>query len=260
MHKFDIYKIDSMKRFLLYSLGLGLLAAISSCGGDDPLPAAVPSFEATTEFDVFEIAQPIQFINNSTNAANYRWNFGDGGTSTEVNPKYSYEEHGDYVVTLTAFTEDEQSDSVSINLDVGQRELIALGVLAIDFNNRDALGNIEGPWDTGSGPDIVMIFGPEDDASFESTIITPVVADVAEPFVPFAFTLNDPLPLTDDVWTLALIDDDTEIEAGALDLMIQTSNFNPIINSITFIDADTGEGRISITGSGFDLFLDFDIN
>jgi PKD repeat protein len=42
------------------------------------------------------------FTNTSTNATSYLWDFGDGGTSTEDNPVYTYIEAGFYVVKLTA--------------------------------------------------------------------------------------------------------------------------------------------------------------
>ena len=43
------------------------------------------------------------FTNNSQNAANYNWDFGDGGMSSEVSPIHTYSQSGDYTVTLTAF-------------------------------------------------------------------------------------------------------------------------------------------------------------
>lgn len=42
------------------------------------------------------------FTNNSTGATSYLWDFGDGSTSTEVNPTHNYAADGVYTVTLTA--------------------------------------------------------------------------------------------------------------------------------------------------------------
>jgi PKD repeat protein len=42
----------------------------------------------------------VQFTNRSENAESYRWQFGDGGTSSEKNPVYFYDKPGRYVVTL----------------------------------------------------------------------------------------------------------------------------------------------------------------
>ena len=46
--------------------------------------------------------QPVQFENLSTGADGYLWTFGDGGTSTGVNPTHTYAAPGTYPVSLTA--------------------------------------------------------------------------------------------------------------------------------------------------------------
>lgn len=44
----------------------------------------------------------VQFTDGSTNSPTYwRWDFGDGGSSTSQNPSHSYEKKGDYTVKLT---------------------------------------------------------------------------------------------------------------------------------------------------------------
>lgn len=44
----------------------------------------------------------IQFINQSTGAASYSWNFGDGFISSENNPVHTFTSPGTYMITLTA--------------------------------------------------------------------------------------------------------------------------------------------------------------
>jgi gliding motility-associated-like protein len=44
----------------------------------------------------------VSFVNQSTDAVYYQWNFGDGGTSNEVNPKYRYPVPGSYSPFLVA--------------------------------------------------------------------------------------------------------------------------------------------------------------
>ncbi|MFC2119140.1 PKD domain-containing protein [Bacteroidota bacterium] len=46
--------------------------------------------------------ETISFTNTSENATSYVWDFGDGNTSTDENPIYSYSVGGDFTITLTA--------------------------------------------------------------------------------------------------------------------------------------------------------------
>jgi PKD repeat protein len=54
----------------------------------------------------------VTFINSSTNAVSYRWDFGDTMTSTEVSPSHTYTQAGVYTVTLTAIGADGNSTSL----------------------------------------------------------------------------------------------------------------------------------------------------
>ncbi|MGZ5431362.1 MAG: PKD domain-containing protein [Thermoanaerobaculia bacterium] len=56
----------------------------------------------TADFDWEADGRAIQFVNKSTNGATLLWDFGDGKTSTETNPRHTYATAGEYPVTLTA--------------------------------------------------------------------------------------------------------------------------------------------------------------
>jgi PKD repeat protein len=89
-----------MKKILVFSL-LASLSLIFACGGKDgaePAPIADFSFVPTTP----AINQDIAFVNNSTNATKFEWNFGDNTTSTDRNPVKKYTVVGNYTVKLTA--------------------------------------------------------------------------------------------------------------------------------------------------------------
>lgn len=69
----------------------------------------------------YTIANPnqklIQFENGSTNAISYMWDFGDGDTSTAVNPNHLYKQDGTYNVRLTALgcnTNDTHDTSITL--------------------------------------------------------------------------------------------------------------------------------------------------
>jgi PKD repeat protein len=73
----------------------------------------------------------VQFVNQSSGAASYLWDFGDGATSTDQNPEHTYATGGCYVVTLTA--------SGSSGVAVRRKTVATVGVASDVF-----LGNREG--------------------------------------------------------------------------------------------------------------------
>lgn len=69
---------------------------------------------AFTVSDTFTICPPlqVQFTNNSTYYKSVLWKFGDGNTSTSINPKYSYSIPNVYTVTLITTSPGGCMDSV----------------------------------------------------------------------------------------------------------------------------------------------------
>ncbi|MGX5820431.1 DUF7948 domain-containing protein [Chitinophaga lutea] len=72
-----------------------------------PPPVAAFSFQPNKPVE----NTPHVFTNESTGAIHYWWDFGDGNTSTEVNPTYQYFKTGVYEVCLIATTEFGCSDT-----------------------------------------------------------------------------------------------------------------------------------------------------
>lgn len=86
-------------------LGMAVLAI--SCEKDLPEAGSIP--DATPPTANFAFAQlsndnylEVTFSNTSTSATDYLWEFGDGNTSTEVEPVHEYTSEGTYTVKLTA--------------------------------------------------------------------------------------------------------------------------------------------------------------
>jgi len=90
-----------MKQLLNQALKISILIlAVSFLGCDDddiPNPEVLPGFTYTLNEDTGTVT----FINISENSRNYFWTFGDGASSTEINPIKTYA-NGTYTVTLKA--------------------------------------------------------------------------------------------------------------------------------------------------------------
>ncbi|WP_231491232.1 PKD domain-containing protein [Pedobacter sp. Leaf170] len=52
----------------------------------------------------YSVPAPINFVNKSTDADFYEWEFGDGFTSTETNPLHTFKTDGLFKIKLTAFS------------------------------------------------------------------------------------------------------------------------------------------------------------
>lgn len=85
----------------LYGVSLRVTA---SAGSDEISFADLIAVSALprAEFIAVNNMQEVTFTNNSIGAATYSWDFGDGNTSVESDPKHVYEVEGNYEVVLTA--------------------------------------------------------------------------------------------------------------------------------------------------------------
>ncbi|MFB9054944.1 PKD domain-containing protein [Formosa undariae] len=75
--------------------------------------STVPEFSFTTS------ALTVEFTDASILAVAHSWDFGDGATSTEVNPIHTYSESGTYDVVLTTTNESGVSRSITKAVPVG---------------------------------------------------------------------------------------------------------------------------------------------
>lgn len=70
----------------------------------------------------------VNFFNSSYNSESYKWEFGDGGTSTEKEPSYTYTKAGTFTVKLTVTAKDGSTDIKTATVTVKEKEQIALPV------------------------------------------------------------------------------------------------------------------------------------
>lgn len=83
-----------MQKKLLYILLL--LCAATSCKKDDNNPAPLVVYTIAVD------GNQVTFTNTTTGATSWKWDFGDGTSSTEQSPVHVYQGKGKYVPTLYA--------------------------------------------------------------------------------------------------------------------------------------------------------------
>jgi PKD repeat protein len=125
-------------KFLSFLL---LLVSITSCESNDD-DTVKQSLKAGYTYVKESSPSAITFINTSELADSYVWDFGDGTSSTSMNPTKIFQETGEYVVTLTA--KNNKSDSTdtfssTISIFVFQGGLVTNG----DFESGTS------PWTLG---------------------------------------------------------------------------------------------------------------
>jgi PKD repeat protein len=73
---------------------------------------------ASFSFNIVENCETnnlINFLNSSSGAISYIWDFGNGDTNSIINPSYSYSYSGDYPITLVAYNSSGCSDDTTIS-------------------------------------------------------------------------------------------------------------------------------------------------
>ena len=88
----------------------------------------------------------ITFVNNSTGAVGYSWDFGDGNGSTATSPTYTYSMAGVYTVTLIATFNgcaDTASMEVAVSPNSGVEEWYSMARLSVWPNPASELVMLE---------------------------------------------------------------------------------------------------------------------
>lgn len=127
------------------------MIAINDCGSDTVSVTLTPDVCPAEEFPVadFEFTEEsgkgVQFINLSTNATSYIWNFGDGSEPVEAeNPVHKYQDFGPFEVTLTAINEcGPDTFSMTISPVTGVLDMELAKGLEIFPNPTERLVNIQ---------------------------------------------------------------------------------------------------------------------
>jgi len=80
--------------------------------GTTEIVVNAPTADFTTSSTTFFNDFPITFINQSVDAVEYEWEFGDGNSDTFPNPTNYYDEPGMYYITLVAIDEKGCTDTI----------------------------------------------------------------------------------------------------------------------------------------------------
>lgn len=75
------------------------------------------------------VGEDVWFTNESENAVDYEWDFGDGYISYDLNPVHRFTASGPYTVILKAWSSNGLTDEASLNLDVKIPTLLEIEVL-----------------------------------------------------------------------------------------------------------------------------------
>lgn len=93
----------------------------------------------------FYVVSTIQFNNTSSASGSFTWDFGDGTTSTEVNPTHKFEKAGTYKVTLTHETKGSKTYPLMIYDIVPILTVAETSTEIVEFNNTLVSFNLELP-------------------------------------------------------------------------------------------------------------------
>ena len=138
----------------IYKRGLfGLiLMFVMACSNDDGHTVMEPS----SEFSYIANDLEVSFTSKTQYAVQIEWDFGDGETSTDVNPIHTYAAVGDYTIALTAVGEEgtetaiatQMVSLVQINPEAGF--FYVANEFEVTFTNTSERG-VSFSWDFGDG-------------------------------------------------------------------------------------------------------------
>lgn len=91
----------------------------------DIVPVPLAAFDATPVIPgTGAVPLTVFFKNQSTNADSYLWDFGDGSSSTAINPQHTYTTKGSFTVKLTATNKGACSNTISLGKLVLRYEVV----------------------------------------------------------------------------------------------------------------------------------------
>ncbi|MBW1295378.1 PKD domain-containing protein [Aquimarina litoralis] len=166
-----------------------LIVAVAFLGCEDDDDASLPQVTASFAQTINQDTGVVSFINLSENADSYTWNFGDGTTSTEINPTKIYPT-GNYTVILTAKNvagaEGTFEDEIFINIPLP---------ITFPINFDDT--NVNYDVTTFNGAAFEIVENPDPTGANPSTSNVGQITNSGAAFEGFFFNLGEPLSLAE---------------------------------------------------------------
>ncbi|MCE2612414.1 PKD domain-containing protein [Flavobacteriaceae bacterium D16] len=107
-----------MKQLLKTTSKFSIVILVFALWGCTEVESLLPSVSSNFTYTNAEGTGLVKFINTSEDATKYEWNFGDGTTSTQINPVKTYTASDTYTVTLKAINPSGSSDVTSSEIEI----------------------------------------------------------------------------------------------------------------------------------------------
>lgn len=111
--------MNTAKTILYTGLMAAVICGLGSCKKDEK-PGADIFYSVALD------GYTVTFTNQTTGAASYKWDFGDGESSTETSPVHTYPGKGKYVPTLYATNSDGKTSEGSTVINISKASAIKL--------------------------------------------------------------------------------------------------------------------------------------
>ena len=239
-----------------------VLALLLGCESDDStlLPTILSNFTFTLDEDT----GTVEFINISEKATSYQWDFGDGDTSTEINPIKTYTVSGTYTVVLTATNTAGATSTFEDEITIVIKEPITLPITFDNNNVNFALGVA-----TFNGASFEIVDNPDESGTNDKSTKVGKITNSGAAFEGVYFDLGTSVDLSSDqtikanFWSEKPIDILMKLELGTgSDTEVSASHGGTGWETVSFDFASTDSfSRITlfVDGPGTtagDFFID----
>lgn len=189
-----------------------------------PKPLVNFTYKYDERIKVAEANKPVDFVNETTHAVEYEWNFGDGNFSTEKNPTHTYDKAGEYSVSLLGKNAQGLIEEKIAKVTVVERTIFSINIRKMSTTKPDGT-----QWDVGEDPDALLYFGEVNNPERRYAFKIKNDYDIFSFPIFHFFGFNPEVFLTDKDWYWILVEDDVPMNTvGENDEHMYSTVFNPV--------------------------------